>query len=573
MLPMIVTSTLAKGAVLLSRRKVIVKRLDAIQNFGAMEVLCTDKTGTLTQDKIALERHTDVFGHDSEDVLAFAYLNSHFQTGLINLLDRAVLEHVELQSSLRLSQDYHKVDEIPFDFERRRMSVVVSEREDHHELICKGAVEEMLAVCSTVRENGQDMPLDDARLARVRQTTEELNEQGLRVVAVAMKETAASRTAYSQADECDLTLVGYVAFLDPPKESAAQALQALAAHGVEVKVFTGDNELVTARVCAQVGLDADTILTGPQIERMDDGALSRALHHHRVFARLTPLHKERLVRELRAQGKVVGFLGDGINDAPALRAADIGISVDSAVDIAKEAADIILLEKNLMVLEEGFQLWQRVFGAGGVGLPAVPADAAIAAAGAEPAVRHLADCHSVRQRGRGTGTQAAEVEPGRHRPLHGVLRADQLDLRPDLLRLDVVRVRCTHACRPGPVPVRLVRGRPADPDPDRAHDPYAEGAVPAEHRRASAAADDRPDHGHRRGPADEPAGRLLQAAGPAGRLLAVPGGDPVRLCGADHRAEEVLHPLTVAFVLGTAIGLERQLRQRTAGLRTNTLGR
>ena len=361
MLPMIVTSTLAKGAVLLSRRKVIVKRLDAIQNFGAMEVLCTDKTGTLTQDRIALERHTDVFGHDSEDVLKFAYLNSHFQTGLINLLDRAVLEHVELQSSLRLSQDYHKVDEIPFDFERRRMSVVVSEREDHHELICKGAVEEMLAVCSTVRENGHDMPLDEHRLARVRQTTEELNEQGLRVVAVAMKETAASQTTYSQADECDLTLVGYVAFLDPPKESAAQALQALAAHGVEVKVFTGDNELVTARVCAQVGLDADTILTGPQIERMDDGALSRALHHHRVFARLTPLHKERLVRELRAQGKVVGFLGDGINDAPALRAADIGISVDSAVDIAKEAADIILLEKNLMVLEEGVIEGRRTF--------------------------------------------------------------------------------------------------------------------------------------------------------------------------------------------------------------------
>lgn len=361
MLPMIVTSTLAKGAVLLSRRKVIVKRLDAIQNFGAMEVLCTDKTGTLTQDRIALERHTDVFGHDSEDVLKFAYLNSHFQTGLINLLDRAVLEHVELQSSLRLSQDYHKVDEIPFDFERRRMSVVVSEREDHHELICKGAVEEMLAVCSTVRENGRDMPLDEHRLARVRQTTEELNEQGLRVVAVAMKETAASQTTYSQADECDLTLVGYVAFLDPPKESAAQALQALAAHGVEVKVFTGDNELVTARVCAQVGLDADSILTGPQIERMDDGALSRALHHHRVFARLTPLHKERLVRELRAQGKVVGFLGDGINDAPALRAADIGISVDSAVDIAKEAADIILLEKNLMVLEEGVIQGRRTF--------------------------------------------------------------------------------------------------------------------------------------------------------------------------------------------------------------------
>ncbi|MNX12333.1 Magnesium-transporting ATPase, P-type 1 [compost metagenome] len=361
MLPMIVTSTLAKGAVLLSRRKVIVKRLDAIQNFGAMEVLCTDKTGTLTQDRIALERHTDVFGNDSQDVLAFAYLNSHFQTGLSNLLDRAVLEHVELQTELRLAQDYRKVDEIPFDFERRRMSVVVSERGDHHELICKGAVEEMLAVCSRVRVEGQDVDLDAARLARVRQTTEELNEQGLRVVAVAMKETAADRAVYSQADEHGLTLLGYVAFLDPPKESTAQALQALAAHGVEVKVFTGDNELVTARVCAQVGLAAERIVTGPQIECMDEAAVQATVMRHRVFARLTPLHKERLVRALRAQGKVVGFLGDGINDAPALRAADIGISVDSAVDIAKEAADIILLEKNLMVLEEGVIQGRRTF--------------------------------------------------------------------------------------------------------------------------------------------------------------------------------------------------------------------
>ncbi|WP_313244299.1 magnesium-translocating P-type ATPase [Stenotrophomonas rhizophila] len=361
MLPMIVTSTLAKGAVLLSRRKVIVKRLDAIQNFGAMDVLCTDKTGTLTQDRIALERHTDVYGNDSQDVLAFAYLNSHFQTGLTNLLDRAVLEHVELQTELRLAQDYRKVDEIPFDFERRRMSVVVSERDDHHELVCKGAVEEMLAVCSRVRENGQDLPLDAQRLARVRQTTEELNEQGLRVVAVAMKEVPATREVYAQADEHDLTLLGYVAFLDPPKESTAQALQALAGLGVEVKVFTGDNELVTARVCAQVGLHADGIVTGPQIDRMDEAAVAEALGRHRVFARLTPLHKERLVRALRAQGKVVGFLGDGINDAPALRAADIGISVDSAVDIAKEAADIILLEKNLMVLEEGVVQGRRTF--------------------------------------------------------------------------------------------------------------------------------------------------------------------------------------------------------------------
>ena len=357
MLPMIVTSTLARGAVRLSRRQVIVKRLDAIQNFGAMDVLCADKTGTLTQDKIALARHADVFGQPSDEVLNFAFLNSHYQTGLKNLLDRAVLEHVQLKAELKLEQDYRKIDEIPFDFERRRMSVVVSERDEHHELICKGALEEMLTVCTRVRiENGhgpQEVPLDAAMLARVQQVTRELNEEGLRVVAVAMKELPPSQTTYSVADEADLTLIGYIAFLDPPKESAAPALKALAAHGIQVKVLTGDNGLVTAHVCGQVGLSADKVLLGPQVERMTDAELSQAVEQHQVFAKLTPLHKERIVRALRAGGHVVGFMGDGINDAPALRAADIGISVDSAVDIAKEAADIILLEKSLMVLDEG----------------------------------------------------------------------------------------------------------------------------------------------------------------------------------------------------------------------------
>jgi Mg2+-importing ATPase len=383
MLPMIVTTTLAKGAVVLSRKKVVVKRLDAIQNFGAMDVLCTDKTGTLTQDRIALARHTDVFGNPSDAVLNFAFLNSHYQTGLKNLLDRAVLEHVDLPAELRLEQDYRKIDEIPFDFERRRMSVVVCERDDHHELICKGALEEVLAACTQVRVGAaadegrneaagtpaqhapddaapdapgaapRDVPLDAAMLARVQQVARALNEDGLRVVAVAMKELPPDQTVYSVADEAGLTLVGYIAFLDPPKDSAAPALEALARHGIAVKVLTGDNAPVTQRVCAQVGLEPGEVLLGAQVEQLDDAALAEAVARHRVFAKLTPLHKERVVRALRARGHVVGFMGDGINDAPALRAADIGISVDTAVDIAKEAADIILLEKSLLVLDQG----------------------------------------------------------------------------------------------------------------------------------------------------------------------------------------------------------------------------
>ncbi|WP_215409533.1 magnesium-translocating P-type ATPase [Janthinobacterium sp. JC611] len=361
MLPMIVTSTLAKGAVKLSKKKVVVKRLDAIQNFGAMDVLCTDKTGTLTQDKIVLERHTDVFGQPSDEVLQFAYLNSHYQTGLKNLLDRAVLDHVELQTEMQLARDYVKVDEIPFDFVRRRMSVVVSEKNDHHELICKGAVEEILAACSHLRLGGVNIPLDAALLDKVLDTTHGLNAEGLRVVAVAVKEVPPHKTVYGVADETALTLIGYVAFLDPPKESTAPALRALAEHGVTVKVLTGDNHLVTAKICREVGLAVHGVLQGPQLDDMDDATLARAAEDNTVFAKLSPLHKERLVRALRGNGHIVGFMGDGINDAPALRAADIGISVDSAVDIAKEAADIILLEKSLMVLEEGVLEGRRTF--------------------------------------------------------------------------------------------------------------------------------------------------------------------------------------------------------------------
>ena len=372
MLPMIVTSTLAKGAVKLSRRKVVVKRLDAIQNFGAMDILCTDKTGTLTQDKVALARHADAYGNDTDEVLNFAFLNSHYQTGLKNLLDRAVLEHVEKTTELKLKETYRKIDEVPFDFERRRMSVVVSVLvggvDHHHELICKGAVEEVLAICTDVRvqesidaslDGERTMPtlkLDAALLARTKAVTAGLNAEGLRVVAVAVKTLPPDQATYSVADESGLTLIGYIAFLDPPKETAEPALRQLAAHGITVKVLTGDNDLVTAKVCREVGLGSPgggAVMLGPQVEALDDEALKAAAEAHSIFAKLTPLHKERIVRALRANGHVVGFMGDGINDAPALRAADIGISVDSAVDIAKEAADIILLEKSLLVLDEG----------------------------------------------------------------------------------------------------------------------------------------------------------------------------------------------------------------------------
>ncbi|MFJ2990625.1 magnesium-translocating P-type ATPase [Collimonas sp. NPDC087041] len=361
MLLMIVTATLAKGAIYLSQKKVIVKRLDAIQNFGAMNVLCTDKTGTLTQDRIFLERHTDIYGAPSDKVLEYAYLNSYHQTGLKNLLDVAVLEHAELQSKLNVASHYRKIDEIPFDFQRRRMSVIVAENENRHLLICKGAVDEILSVCSHVHTHDAISQLTPELLERIRTVTTALNEEGLRVVAVAARECMPDKESYDVVDETGLTLFGYIAFLDPPKESTAPAIEALQKHGVRVKVLTGDNDKVTAKVCREVGLVCDAILLGAQVEAMSDAELAVAVEHYDVFAKLTPLHKERIVRALRKGDHIVGFLGDGINDAPALRAADIGISVDSAVDIAKEAADIILLEKSLLVLEQGVMEGRKTF--------------------------------------------------------------------------------------------------------------------------------------------------------------------------------------------------------------------
>ncbi|XZT16391.1 magnesium-translocating P-type ATPase [Acinetobacter baumannii] len=360
MLPMIVTSTLAKGAVFLSKKKVIVKRLDAIQNFGAMDVLCTDKTGTLTQDKIFLSQHIDVQGEKSDFVLMQAFLNSYYQTGLKNLLDVAVLEAVDEQIKIQKLR-YKKLDEVPFDFDRRRMSVVVKTPQQKARMITKGAVEEMLKVCRYVKLNGKVEPLTKQREVAIEALTQRYNRDGLRVVAVAYREFKNYQENYSVVDESDLILIGYITFLDPPKESAKEAVQSLHAHGVTVKVLTGDNEFVTQKVCREIGLNYDQVLLGGVIETLTDQQLKRAVEQYHIFAKLSPVHKERIVEQLKANGHVVGFLGDGINDAAAIRAADIGISVDTAVDITKESADLILLEKSLMVLEKGVIEGRRTF--------------------------------------------------------------------------------------------------------------------------------------------------------------------------------------------------------------------
>jgi Mg2+-importing ATPase len=359
MLPLIVTANLAKGALAMSKRKVVVKRLNAIQNFGAMDVLCTDKTGTLTLDKIVLERHLDLDGEESDEALEFGYLNSRFQTGLKNLMDKAVLAHRDLEAA---ALRYQVIDEIPFDFQRRRMSVVVADGSGEHLLICKGAVEEMLSICAFARTGDVTAPMTDARRREIKAMTHRLNEDGLRVLVVVVRREPAQERPYSVADENDLIAVGCLAFLDPPKDSAATAIRALHQHGVEVKVITGDNEAVTRKICSEVGLDVTHSVQGRDIESLDDAALDALVARVTVFAKMSPLQKAQVVRSLQRQGHTVGFLGDGINDAPALHDADVGISVDSATDIAKESADIILLEKNLMVLEEGVLEGRVTFG-------------------------------------------------------------------------------------------------------------------------------------------------------------------------------------------------------------------
>jgi Mg2+-importing ATPase len=361
MLPMVVTANLAKGAVAMAKHKVIVKRLNAIQNLGAMDVLCTDKTGTLTQDRVVLERHRDIRGHVDLRVLEYAYLNSYYQTGLKNLLDRAVLEHAELKHELDVLQHAEKVDEIPFDFVRRRMSVVVTNPTRERILICKGAVEEVLGICTEVDIAGETLLLSSARLDQAHEVVRGMNEDGFRVVAVAHKTVPASNDVYAVADERDVVLSGFIAFLDPPKDTARQAVAALQ-HGVSVVVLTGDNDIVTRRVCRDVGIEVSRVVLGSELDALTNDQLKAFVSGVPVFAKLNPLQKARIIRALQQNGHTVGYLGDGINDAAALRDADVGISVDSAADIARESADIILLEKSLLVLETGVLKGRAVYG-------------------------------------------------------------------------------------------------------------------------------------------------------------------------------------------------------------------
>ena len=366
MLPMIVTTNLAKGAVMMARRKTIVKRLNAIQNFGAMDILCTDKTGTLTQNKIILERHLDIHGQDDLRVLEYAWLNSYNQTGLKNLLDVAVLEFALQHELVDKLKHYRKIDEIPFDFVRRRMSVVVRNGDNQNLLVCKGAIEEMLPLCASAHDQRAEATGGVASFTpdmhkEVRRITRKLNQDGLRALAVAYKWLPPEDRTYTVDDEKDLVLSGYIAFLDPPKETARQAIAALREHGVSVKIITGDNEVVTRKICKEVGVPIEHAILGKDLEKLSDVQLEEAAERTTIFAKMSPVQKSRVIRALQRKNHTVGYLGDGINDAAALKDADVGISVDTAVDIAKELADIILLEKSLLVLEEAVVEGRRTF--------------------------------------------------------------------------------------------------------------------------------------------------------------------------------------------------------------------
>jgi Mg2+-importing ATPase len=356
MLPMLVAINLSKGAIAMSKKQVIVKRLNSIQNFGAMDVLCTDKTGTLTLDRIVLEKHCDVVRKEDDDTLRLAYINSFYQTGLKNILDRAILKHGKL-----LVKQYKKVDEVPFDFSRRIMSVVV-EVDGKHTIISKGAPEEIFKRCTKFELDGEILDMEDLILTDLKEEYDDLSTDGFRVLAIAYKDVENKKDVYSKDDERDLILKGYVAFLDPPKPTTRKTIEVLKSLGIEFKILTGDNELVTKKICSEVGLDVKGLVTADEIEKASDKELRELVKTTSVFARLSPLQKERIIHALHENKHIVGYLGDGINDALALKAADVGISVDNAVDIAKESADIILLKKSLMVLKDGVIEGRRTFG-------------------------------------------------------------------------------------------------------------------------------------------------------------------------------------------------------------------
>jgi Mg2+-importing ATPase len=362
MLPALITVNLSKGAIAMSKKKVIVKRLSSIQNFGAMNILCTDKTGTLTQNKVVLIKHININGDESSKVLNFAYLNSLYQTGFKNLMDSAVTSYGESENIIAIKDEYEKIDELPFDFVRKRLSVVVKDKKGKKFLICKGAVDKVVDICSRYELNNELHALEKEVIKKISNIDVNFSEDGFRVIAVAYKEIENDRKDYTMTDEAGLVFAGFMTFFDPPKESAAPAIANLKEHGIDIKVLTGDNELVTKKVCRDVNLDYSKILVGNQIEQMSERELIEEAAKTTIFARLSPEHKKRVVQALKHKGHVVGYLGDGINDAPALRASDVGISVDTAVDIAKESADIILLELSLLVLSDGVIEGRKVFG-------------------------------------------------------------------------------------------------------------------------------------------------------------------------------------------------------------------
>lgn len=362
MLPVIMTSTLATGAQAMSKKKVIVRDLGSIQTFGEMDVLCTDKTGTLTEDKIVLEKYIDLRGNDDTRVLRNAYLNSYFQTGLKNLIDLAVINRAEKNGLTEILNKYERIDEIPFDFNRRRMSVVLQDEKGTRRLVTKGAVEEVMEICSYVEIDGEVLPLGEKEEKIAMETYLKHNHDGLRIIAVAQKHEVPDEKHFSVKDESEMILIGFIGFLDPPKESAAEAIQALKDHGVKTVVLTGDSEGVALKVCSEIGLNIDEHYTGTQVSNMTDQELADVVDRTQLFSKLDPMQKRRVIEAYKEKGHTVGYMGDGINDAPALRRADVGISVDSAVDIAKETADIILLEKDLMVLEEGVLEGRKTFG-------------------------------------------------------------------------------------------------------------------------------------------------------------------------------------------------------------------